>query len=393
STTVSLLTVAGALTLLAAGHRRPSGVLGAAPLVGLGDLSYSWYLWHWPVIVLTGVLFPDTPIASLVAAVASLLPAWVAARAVENPLRRSFPRRGRAVALLTVTCVAVPLSASALLGTAASAGWWQPGLAELVRSSRTTTLGRALDCLATGTVPARAPARCTRLVPGARGTVMLVGDSHADSLSDGVVSAGNRLGYDVALRAGRACPLTAISRFTTSQIPRCPDYVDQVLKEIDRVRPALVVIAHSSWEYEQELRGRTDPDPDATWARALLATVERIRASGASVLLVQDVPRLGLRPQPCRFGAVRPVECSVTRAAVAERQGAVASAERRALAGLHGVLTADPASVLCGPRACDAIFGDRLLYADNQHLNTFGSLRLAPALKDWMGAALRLSRT
>jgi hypothetical protein len=53
----------------------------------IGDRSYSWYLWHWPMIVLAVAVWPTAPLAPLAAGVVALLPAWAAHRWVEQPLR------------------------------------------------------------------------------------------------------------------------------------------------------------------------------------------------------------------------------------------------------------------------------------------------------------------
>ena len=55
--------------------------------VALGDVSYSWYLWHWPVIVIAVSVLPDVPLLPVIAAVASLIPSYLSYRWVENPLR------------------------------------------------------------------------------------------------------------------------------------------------------------------------------------------------------------------------------------------------------------------------------------------------------------------
>src|SRR5581483_499189 len=59
---VALLPVAGTAGLLLAGRggvpARVTRLLATGPLTRLGDLSYGWYLWHWPAIVLVGFAFP-----------------------------------------------------------------------------------------------------------------------------------------------------------------------------------------------------------------------------------------------------------------------------------------------------------------------------------------------
>ena len=107
--------VAGACALLVAGaigDGVPSRLLGIAPLVFVGDISYSWYLWHWPLIVYAKALWPATAAAAPVAAAASLVPAWLSYRYVENPIRYRTALTPRNVAVIAAVCVAVPVAAS-----------------------------------------------------------------------------------------------------------------------------------------------------------------------------------------------------------------------------------------------------------------------------------------
>ena len=123
---VALLPVTGTVLLILAGSHHTVGVsaaLSARPMVWLGDMSYSWYLWHWPLIVFTALVFPHRPALLVAAAAASLLPALASYRWLEQPLRGYRPRtRPRAGALIATT-LAVPIAACVVLLVGANAGW------------------------------------------------------------------------------------------------------------------------------------------------------------------------------------------------------------------------------------------------------------------------------
>jgi peptidoglycan/LPS O-acetylase OafA/YrhL len=75
---------------LAAGPWGPVALLGRLVMRGLGDLSYSWYLWHWPVLVLApavvGHALSETAMVEL--AIGSGVLAWATYELVEQPARR-----------------------------------------------------------------------------------------------------------------------------------------------------------------------------------------------------------------------------------------------------------------------------------------------------------------
>lgn len=91
---VAAIPVLGTAAVIAGGHAAgrcgPALLLGTAPARWIGKLSYSLYLWHWPLIVIaTAKLGGLTMQQGLAVAVLSLIPAWLSFRFVEEPARRA----------------------------------------------------------------------------------------------------------------------------------------------------------------------------------------------------------------------------------------------------------------------------------------------------------------
>jgi len=63
----ALVPVVGTVLVLACGNesRIASGLLRTRPLQWFGDVSYVWYLWHWPVLVFADVLVPDLTVGAV----------------------------------------------------------------------------------------------------------------------------------------------------------------------------------------------------------------------------------------------------------------------------------------------------------------------------------------
>lgn len=74
------------------GRAGPAGLLAARPAVWVGGLSYSLYLWHWPLWVAATNQWGDLGAArGLLVMAASFVPAYLSYRFVENPIRFSRP--------------------------------------------------------------------------------------------------------------------------------------------------------------------------------------------------------------------------------------------------------------------------------------------------------------
>ncbi|MGA7054572.1 MAG: acyltransferase, partial [Mycobacterium sp.] len=114
--TAALLPTLGAVLVIGAGCAAPSQGCGRAlavsPMQAIGRISYSWYLWHWPVLVLTPVLLghPLGLAGRLAAALASGGLAVLTLRFIENPLRFADRVRRSALASLALGGAATALA-------------------------------------------------------------------------------------------------------------------------------------------------------------------------------------------------------------------------------------------------------------------------------------------
>ena len=134
---------AGALIVAGPGERRPGRLLATRPLRFLGRISYSLYLWHWPVLVLPAIALEAEPAAGIRAVLVAVAigAAWLSWRFVEEPFRTGFPtlarRPGRTV-LAGATAVLAVVVAS---GAFAAAAEEVPGLMPEIDPGATVTDG------------------------------------------------------------------------------------------------------------------------------------------------------------------------------------------------------------------------------------------------------------
>ena len=283
------LPVAGAALVIVSGTGVTSHLLKTPALVWFGDRSYSWYLWHWPAIVLLPLVFPSVPGIASLAALVSLVPAVLSYRYVERRfrLRRGVPARITAPRLALVS-VAVPCAVLAVAHVGVQRGWGLEAHPEILEES----ISQKAGCYkATTSVE-----QCTFGDGDGRDTIMLVGDSHADGISDAVVEAASVDGSDVVIQTYLACPFLTVS---LDFEPDCLSRQVQTSDLIAEMQPDVLIIANNSLNALTALGGTSDgggpyspPSDDSldTWEAALRSTLVDVERSVGHVVLVSMVP-------------------------------------------------------------------------------------------------------
>jgi peptidoglycan/LPS O-acetylase OafA/YrhL len=363
-----LLAVGGTCAVLLAGRGPVARLLSAAPAVWIGNLSYSWYLWHWPLIVFAGAVWPDARRAAVGAAAASLLPAWLSYRFVENPIRLGARFRGRAVLRLAAACIAIPVAASlallaanhALLRTPAIASW---------QDTRALHADQTSNCGGAGGLE-----RCLRRAAGGRGRIVLVGDSQAGQLTEPVFRAASLAGFDVTVATLNACPYGAVEvTRAPAEAEACSDFNAATLKALTRMRPDVAVLASRSDFYVGNVPARA-----REWQRGLASVIDRLNAVGTHVVVVHPIPRLEAAPQGCAVVTILVKACTgaVSRPAADRERKLAVSAEKSAVAGARDASALAFDDLLCGASRCTGAHAGRWTYRDTNHLTVAGSLLL-----------------
>jgi hypothetical protein len=389
--TVALLPVVGTCALLIAGtgqttwHAR---LLGNRAAVWIGDLSYSWYLWHWPVIVFATAQWSGGTGIGVGAAVVSLLPAWASYRFVESPVRqRRWSGRGRVTALAAV-CLLLPLAAAggalgvrrALASTSALTSWAR---------SQEAHIGESHGCDAPTPLPRRPTGTCTWLAPSARGTVVLVGDSNASQFAEPVVAAARRAGMTTVVATFPSCPFTDARIVGTRALETpCRGFDTGTLTGLLRLRPNLVIVASRTDKYLEDPRvgiRRTDgstskvaPEKARLWAIFQRRVLGRLNDARIPVVLVHTVP--SFPPSTDRCSAIRVLTdtcaASLPRTKVDRELARSSEAESAAARGLPATSTLSVEDALCDERRCTAERAGVTLYRNHDHLSVDGATLL-----------------
>jgi peptidoglycan/LPS O-acetylase OafA/YrhL len=395
-------------------------LLGAGPLQVVGRLSYSWYLWHWPVLVMVPMAAGrELGLAARLALCGvALALAAVTYHCLEDPVRRRRvwtlrPGRGLALglglsAMTSVVAVlvmvvppAVPVGPPAV-GTGATLGAAGDAQAELARMLAAADGVRRVPA---NLKPAVADARNDRVRPQDDGchlslgsgvrqpvctygpatatrTVVLLGDSHALQWFPAVEDLAARNGWRLVSLTRSSCtpaPVAVVNAKLHRRYVECDAWRSGALSRIDRLRPDLVLVT-SKTNYPGMLAGRP-ADPDRLWREAWARLFAALRADAGRVVLLSDTPTLSRDPLDCL--TTRDVaDCAEPPGIVLRDPDWRAGAE--SVARRAGVAVVDPTPWLCA-RRCPLIVGDLLVYRDNNHLTSAYAASLSPLLRRALG--------
>lgn len=400
------LACAGTAMLLvggAAGGANPVRLLlGTRPLVLLGDISYSWYLWHWPLIVFAQATWGDFEYARIVAAFVSLAPAALSYRFVEGPLRIHPAIVRRRVIALAGACIIVPLVAAQVLYLGE-----QRLQSESFVSDARFHLDARSGCVNTTPIGERDADSCYWTVPAPKGDVLLIGDSSAGQFTEAVTGARSELSLNVRVATMWGCPFISLTFFVEGEEhTECEHFVAENLNWIRQHPPDLVVLSVASDYYiatdlfEVAPQGATalaqSPQRKAAvWQGALRQTIDAIIAAGSRVLLVHTIPKFSRGSNPYTVSPFRlmvdpdGVAGTQLRTQVEANRLMGLQAEVDAARDLEGVSTIDVIDQICPGTNCSTLRGSTWMYRDRNHISISASEDLTDTLRDAMGEALR----
>lgn len=399
----TLLPVGSTMLLIVAGWQRAENVasrlLSTRPMVRIGDWSYSIYLWHWPFIVLATTLWPGTGWMPVVAALAAMIPAVASYRWVEQPLRaRTYTRRAFTV-LLAVTLIPPVLSAGFVLAASAG-GYGNPLVQSYQRASRPHPGTSCSDPMEGST---EAIIGCSFNADAAGPPVYLVGDSHADHVSDGVIGAAQSLGRPASTRIAPACQFFDVFIGDVGQEPvrHCQEYFPTTLEWLTTSEPGTVVISTSArpfWDptiqlgSTQDAMSSDEDDKLQLLDEGLSATIRELENAGHSVVLVHDsptfVPPYSYAPAECSFPSLLAHRCDrVLPVDVVEAQQKKVRATIGDIALATGAATIDLRPHLCSEQGCPTRSGDLVMYSDSNHLSADESESLTDEFVEVLSAA------
>ncbi len=392
----SLLLYAGA------GESTIASVLRLRPIVAVGLISYSLYLWHWPLLVFAKyALFRELmPLEAWSLIALSGLCAGLSWRFIEQPFRgrhERFSRRQIFVFAVAATTIALAVGAALQMHNA----WPQrfnPDVRNIFSAAQRSKPPGDLGCIDKPKKLDADAITCTFGAPEEKPSLALWGDSHATVILPVIA--------DAAIRARRAglfarhhgcAPLLGVE---SSRAHGCRSFNDRIIGQITRDADIRLVILLAHWAKSAEgvAYGHDDAgnlfltdaqsrvaslrNDRAVFARGLDRTVAALTRAGKKVVIMASIPEIGW-PVPETLARMKLAhnnrELGPTLAEYQDRQKTVFAALAQ-MKQKYGATILYPQQILCAGGLCRAQQNGAPIYVDAHHLSYRGALLLKPLL-------------
>ncbi len=397
---LALLPVSGAVLMIAGGLANPANpfaaFLASRSMVGIGLVSYAWYLWHWPALTLARIANFDALPLWLGLAMAGLSFGLAVATylCVEKPIRQMRGRTG--IANRWSTVLAGLASCAVLVGAGALirgpvAGQVDANLPILLTSPSQDTAG---VCWISGNGAAK---QCRAAAKG-EPIVLLLGDSHAKAQVSITANLAKDAGRHVALVSAPGC----IGLFDVEQYNKSGDRIRRYcIDRNKRTKPAITshlgaesAILVSRWQFVTGREGlpsrllgpvKSGPATDqaAFFVKSMRNTIATLKTAGVQrILVIGPTPEYPFSAPDCllraRSWSIDPAtRCMIPRTVLDTWQSDIKGWLGKGVTGIDGVRLLDPTDAFCTKDRCVPYAANgQILYGDDDHLNTQGVQQL-----------------
>ena len=435
--TAALLPMLGTALVLAAGCALPSlgcgRVLAWSPMRTIGRLSYSWYLWHWPFLVLAPAVLghPLGLIGRLAMVVVSGGVGALTLRFLENPLRYAPPLRRSPLGSIAVGGVATAMAAcvgvAVLERIPTPVGHGAPG-APMTITAMVPPAGASIQAYDTVTTQLFAQVQAAlnasaglKVVPSnltpsladtpaeksalyfngclrspfqsgqpecvmgdadSATTVALIGDSTSAMMIPAFQQVAEQRHWRLEPMGKGACsvidsPVSTLLRRLVEHVNHCEQWRTEIVARLHAEHPRLVVV--SMWRgygTSESLSGLRSYG--SAWLDGLTRLVRDLRGTGAKVLVLGPVPDPHFVVPLCVSANLDDVTACVLRKATSVNESGIAAESAATAAG--GGQYNDLTDLFCTTDLCPVIVGNTLVYMDETHATFEYSRQLAPAM-------------
>ena len=364
----AVLPVAGSALLLSAPAAWVNRVvLASPPMVWIGLITYTLYLWHTPLLVFAGIIKfgPLTLLERQLILLASALLSWATYRFVEIPFRFGLPSRRKMFSLGAGMAI-VAVAGFAVISGRGFDFRLPPEIRAMASVPTESFKWRVHECLLDLSKETNFADTCVErdLHP----LVLIWGDSTAGALLPGLRKAQETRNFGIAQLTSSSC-IPALNADIVST-PGCRAMNDKVFSLIRQIKPEIVLL-HGTWEKHLD--------------NVAESVVALKKETNARVVVLGGVPawRRGLPSEVLRYFILH--RTLIPQRSPAAAQSSAYDAVMRARLEPLGAEFISASDVFCNAQGCLTRIGDAaadITVSDQVHITEKGSVFLIASIID-----------
>ena len=355
------------------------------PIKFLGDISYSLYLWHWPIIILAPwVLRQNLTTTDRVAIIAvAVVLAWLSKRYVEDPIRfGSLSTKRNRTQLLTAAgamtaVLALALGSAVYAQSQVDASWSDTHLNPPI-----SKVGKDYPRIEHSVCRVQKNdfdfSYCIKGDPQGKVLIGLFGDSHTRQYYDPIEALAVEHHWKLIVASKSACPLADAATLPSAVAHISCKSWNQKLEAFIASSPKFSLIINSTSSF---VTGNF-----ASTALAYKTEVKRLTSHGTKWLVILDNPK----PLATFVACVEAAGQKAASSCGLSRSHAMTPADplAPAIKGLPGVTYADYTDTYCSADYCPPVIKNTVVYRDDSHISATFSMTLKPQLESSILQAL-----
>ena len=408
----ALVPVMGAVLIIANGQDQNfiNHTLCRAPFLFFGLISYSLYLWHWPLVTLLKYYRGDaglTPLLTITLLIVAISLSWMSLRFIETPVRKGGLSGWKLLTSYGISAIAV----LGIAGSFAFSDGWPNRFVPEAHPYIAATRDFNQDWSRCHT-PDAGPWQDIKICPiGPDGPpqVLVWGDSHARAFKEGLdLLADETNTAGLLIWRGGCPPLVDVLKTervsSLAEEAACATSSEKILQGLKNAGSIETVLLIGRWAYYETgtgvgrdahnwvtLTSKTSQTTDSLFAEALMATVSDLSTLTERVFILRQVPEItnyaaGTAARAIAYGqsSVPEIQIGLGRSLRRDLEARVAGADAAidASASQVGASVINLWDDLCDAKVCSVYLDDVPVYFDNNHVTNTG----ARALRHRFGA-------
>jgi len=355
--------------------------LSTRPIVAIGKISYSLYLWHWPIIVLSQYYLVRhlSAAESAISIVTMFIAATLTYRYIENPLRKSKTGLRTTAKISSVVCIGFASIALIILNMDGLPGRLNPAAAKI-----NSAVGTNYRCPISSYTQFGGSRACRLNFTGNinQTEIVLFGNSHAQMYAPLIKSIADDANLKLLLVPMNSCLPTVELNLSLA----CTQMARQNQAEILSLPSLKAVVIGTTWFNNNLVTNDNVVEKDSRTAqlKALKSLVTEFESNGQNVGLIGPLPTPGVDiasalSRNMAFNRDHEIITTIPTRKFTERLGNIA----HILDQNSGLQLIPVHNAICNATDCSYVINNESIFADSNHVAEAALDRFKPYFSDF----------